>query len=399
MYPWSVIQRCKNVATADYSTAYLFRKRVFKTALHTAVNGVEKVEDRARSGLVKAIKEIDRKNGEPFSALELFESAIIAQLWEWLTSKSVSLDDAIVKSSHELGYILSNLAKQASLYQMFPFLAYFPTKFNRDIKRAKQLVDDLFLPEFHAHQQTYVSGIIRDLTDSFITLYERERTKDGITEIGSTEDIPYLMLDVIIAGTDTTSTALSWFILYMVLYDDIQIKIQKEIDVITTNDSAPAWKDVQNMSYLQATLCEVLRISGLVQHTGTNAIRDTTIAGYHVPKGTLVVLNLKQALHDEREWSEPVTFKPERFLGSDGRFVGWSKLRGFVPFGLGRRECLGQSVAKMTLLTYASALLHRYKFELPDKEALPSTDVSTDALLLRPNDFKVVAKYRSRYIE
>ena len=59
-----------------------------------------------------------------------------------------------------------------------------------------------------------------------------------------------------------------------------------------------------------------------------------------VPKGIFVALNLAKLHHDEREWAKPEKFKPERFLDSDGKFLGWSKLHGFLPFSIGRRECL-----------------------------------------------------------
>ena len=146
------------------------------------------------------------------------------------------------------------------------------------------------------------------------------------------------------------------------------------------------------MSYLQATFCEVLRIVSVAPLSGTNAIRDTTIAGYNIPKGTLVALNLFQVHHDEREWPEPDVFKPERFLDSEGNFVGWTKLHGFMPFSLGRRECTGQSLARIMMLTFASTLLHRHEIVLPDGAATPSTKVSNFGTVVHPDDFEILTK-------
>ena len=127
----------------------------------------------------------------------------------------------------------------------------------------------------------------------------------------------------------------------------------------------------------------------------TDAVRDTTFASYRIPKGTTVGLNLSKLHHDEREWSEPEKFKPERFLDSDNKFVGWNKLHGFLPFGFGRRECPGQSFAKIMMFSFASVLLQRYKFELPEGAKVPTPDLTTPGLIVRPKEFQVVAKPRS----
>jgi cytochrome P450 len=158
------------------------------------------------------------------------------------------------------------------------------------------------------------------------------------------------MSDMFEAAAATTSSALTWFILYMVLHKNVQEKILAELDIGVGKDRMPGLDDAKNMSYLQAALCEVLRIASVVPFIGTNAICDTTIVGYHIPKGTLVASNLTRVHHDEREWPEPDVFKPEWFLDSEGEFVGWTKLHGFMPFSVGRRECTGQSLARIMMI-------------------------------------------------
>ena len=147
--------------------------------------------------------------------------------------------------------------------------------------------------------------MIRNLTDSFICCYEKEMSKETKKDIGSMDDIPSLMADVTFAGSDTTSSSLTWFLLYMVLYPDIQEKVQREINFVVNNDRLPNWKDARNMPYLQATLCEVVRASGISGVGGTNVIREVKIADYHIPEGTFVAINLCKLHHDERDWPEP----------------------------------------------------------------------------------------------
>ncbi|CAB4022094.1 steroid 17-alpha-hydroxylase 17,20 lyase-like [Paramuricea clavata] len=361
----------KDLITTDYSPELRFRRRVFKSAIHVFGAGIEQVSERAGHSVNIAIKEIDSHEGKPFSPRGILESSILVQLWEWLTSKKLQLNDSVIKSP-----------------------SYLPTQTNRDIKRAKHIRNTVFPKEYHAQKEAYSPGVIRNLTDSFISCYEKEITKEANQDIGSMDDTAGLMCDVTFAGSDTTSSSLAWLFLYMVSYPDIQEKVHKELDVVVGSDRLPSWKDVRNMPYLQATLWEVQRVSGMMVVIGTSAIRDMTIGGYDVPKGTFVAVNLAKLHHDEREWPEPEKFKPERFLDSDGQFVGWNKLNGFLLFSIRRRQCAGQPLAKIMLFTFASILLHYYKIELPEGEKIPSTEVSEAALIRRPKDFKIVAKKR-----
>ena len=384
-----------NMGVCDYSPAYLFERKVFVSAMHIFGAGIEQASVRAGHAVDIAMKEIENKQGRSFSPKNLFESSIVVQLWEWLTSKKVALDDRIVQELNEFSAIVGRQALLNTTYQLFPFLRYLPTQFSREIKRAQQIRETIFPPEYRAHQESYIPGTIRDLTDSFISAYEKELAKETRKDISSKHiGIPGLMVDVVAVGSETSSTWLTWFFLYNVLYPNVQSKIHEELDAVVGRDRLPNRADAESLPYLQATLCEVERASGMMTLAGTNAIRDTTIAGYQIPKGTFVGLNLLKVHEDNREWPEPEKFKPERFLDEDGKFVGWNKLRGFMPFGIGRRECPGQSLAKVMMFSFASILLHRYNIELPEGAEIPTTKVSTPQLINQPNDFLVVAKPR-----
>ena len=73
--------------------------------------------------------------------------------------------------------------------------------------------------------------MVRDLTDSFINAYEKELAKGTSKDIGLIDDIPNLMLDVVVTAIDTVSTAISWFILYVVSHRDVQVKIHDELNL------------------------------------------------------------------------------------------------------------------------------------------------------------------------
>uniref|UniRef100_A0A0N7ZDN9 Cytochrome P450 n=1 Tax=Scylla olivacea TaxID=85551 RepID=A0A0N7ZDN9_SCYOL len=85
--------------------------------------------------------------------------------------------------------------------------------------------------------------------------------------------------------------------------------------------------------------------------------------------------------HDPRYWDKPEEFMPERWLDQDGKFV--SKKEGFVPFGVGKRQCLGESLARMELLIFTTTLLQRLSFApLPGKTLNLKPDPSNPFLHL-----------------
>ena len=395
MYPFNVMLG-DDFATLDYSPKYVFRKKVFLSALHRVESGLnhESSAERAVDAVKILLEEIESNEGKPFSPKKRLHASILAQLWKMMTGRKVSPDDQTVKALVEFGEILGRQALKATFYQMIPFASHLPSQFSRDIKRTVEIRETILLPEFKAHLETYQSNVIRDLTDSFISAFKKEKPKQDGKDVGSVGVVPGLMIDFVSAGSESTSSSLAWFILYMVVHKNVQERIHQEIYKVVGTDQDFEWNDIKDMSYLQAALCEVLRIVSVGPLSGTNAIRDTTIAGYSIPKGTLVALNLSQVHHDEREWPEPDVFKPERFLDSEGNFVGWTKLHGFMPFGLGRRECTGQSLARIMMLTFASILLHRYEIVLPDGARTPSTKIPTFGTALHPEEYEILTKKR-----
>ena len=168
--------------------------------------------------------------GRPFSPKKFVACAIISQLWEWISSKKCFLHYSTVKSVLEFNVKIGNLCAQGTLYQLISWLSYLPTTFNHKLEEVITTRDEVFAPELQAHRETYASGVIRDLTDSFLSAYEKEKSKKTGKDVGSIEDIQFLMLDVQAAASDTSSSTRAWFILYTLLNQDVERKIHEELD-------------------------------------------------------------------------------------------------------------------------------------------------------------------------
>jgi steroid 17alpha-monooxygenase/17alpha-hydroxyprogesterone aldolase len=180
----------------------------------------------------------------------------------------------------------------------------------------------------------------------------------------------------------------------MILYKDTQEKIQKEIDKATANGSSLNWHDAENYPYLLATVCEVMRHSVFIPFLPPHkAIRDTTIAGYRIPKDTAVLVNLWRIHADPNEWEESESFKPERFLDENDKFIGWEARPDLMPFGAGFRMCIGTAMAKQEIFTVAVKLLQRFTLEVPKGVPTPCLEGESNAMRA-PSHYTLTAKRR-----
>lgn len=208
----------------------------------------------------------------------------------------------------------------------------------------------------------------------------------------SGERLLQTIIDLYIAGTDTTSVTLQWSMLYMLKYPDVQKRCRDQIlEVI--GDRIPVVKDTDNLPYVMATLYEVQRIATIApMGVAHSTIEDIHIDGNIIPKGTDILCSLMSIHRDPEMWDEPDVFRPERFLGPDGQFV---RHEAFSAFSMGPRICLGKQLAEAEVILFFMSILQRFDLKKADeKDELPTTGVHTGATL-QPQPFKVCFKQRT----
>nr|XP_014339116.1 PREDICTED: cytochrome P450 2J2-like [Bos mutus] len=153
----------------------------------------------------------------------------------------------------------------------------------------------------------------------------------------------------------------------MALNPEIQEKVQAEIDRVLGQSQQPSMAARESMPYTNAVIHEVLRMGNIIPLNVPREVAvDTTLAGYHLPKGTVVVTNLTALHRDPAEWATPDTFNPEHFL-ENGQF---KKRESFLPFSIGKRMCLGEQLARAELFIFFTSLLQKFTFRPPENEKL-----------------------------
>lgn len=171
---------------------------------------------------------------------------------------------------------------------------------------------------------------------------------------------------LILAGSDTTSVHLTWILSLLLNNKPVMHRVKDEIDDKVGKERWVQESDIKNLVYLQAIVKEALRLYPpgplAVPH---EAMEDCSISGYHVPKGTRVMVNLWKLHRDPSVWAEPDKFMPERFLTRHAEVDFSGHHYELIPFGSGRRSCPGASFAmQVTHLTMAR-LLQGFDIETP----------------------------------
>jgi len=175
------------------------------------------------------------------------------------------------------------------------------------------------------------------------------------------------ILDLLLAGTETTSTALTWAILFLIRYPDIQTKIHNELDTVIGTNQLPDLTNRTNLPYTEAFIHELLRYTciaplGLPHMAGGDV--ETSDKKLKIPKGTVIFPNLYHVVNDPSVFENPRLFNPNRFLDENGNFMRSDRM---IVFGIGKRDCLGKTLANTQLYLLLTGLLQRYTFSSVEK--------------------------------
>lgn len=182
-------------------------------------------------------------------------------------------------------------------------------------------------------------------------------------------------LTFMLAGHETTANAMSWFWYLLAQHTEARDRMLAEVDDVL-GTRRPTADDLGSLPWTTACLQESQRYFSAVWTISRRAIEDDVIGGHHIRRGTTVLIPIHHIHHDPRWWPDPETFDPTRFCPPDKD----RPRSAYLPFGGGRRICIGQSFALMEMVLMAAIMSQRFTFEL-----CPDDPVELEATLtLRP---------------
>ncbi|XP_062409312.1 cytochrome P450 2M1-like isoform X2 [Sardina pilchardus] len=335
-------------------------RRFSITTLKNFGMGRRSVEERVQEEARSLVKAFDELNGGLFDPRELLCNAVsnvicstvFGHRFEYKDPEFLLLYNAVTDA-----FIVLN-SRIGQLYNMFPgILDRFPGK-HRDMFALLQEAQAYVKKEADIRlKHLDANSIPQDFIEAFVIKMIQKDVPNSEFHYGNLLGSVWNLFS---AGTETTSSTLRQMLLMMIKHPQIQARVQKEIDEVVGQDRSPSMEDRSKMPYTDAVIHEVQRHMDLAPTSLPHKVTaDTEFKSYHIPKDTMVLPLLSSVLFDPKLWKNPNNFDPENFLDEEGRF---KKNDAFLAFGLGKRICLGEGLARMELFLFTCSLLQRFTF-------------------------------------
>ncbi|KAL1223159.1 Cytochrome P450 81D1 [Cardamine amara subsp. amara] len=234
------------------------------------------------------------------------------------------------------------------------------TDFEKRVKKLAGSLDKFFqglIDEKRAAKEKKENTMI----DHLLALQESQ------PEYYTDRTIKGTILSLILAGTETSAVTLEWLLSRMLNHPEILKKARDEIDTTIGLDRLVEESDVSNLPYLQNIVSETLRLypaGPLIPHV---ASEDCKVAGYDMPRGTMLLVNVWAIHRDPEVWDDPESFKPERFERE-------GETQKLMTFGLGRRACPGSELAQRLVSLTLGSLIQCFEWERIGEEEVDMTE-------------------------
>ncbi|CAL5066976.1 unnamed protein product [Urochloa decumbens] len=254
----------------------------------------------------------------------------------------------------------------------------------RRMKRLSEIYDRFYEQILDEHEErrrraaaAAAEFVASDLVDVLLQLAEEGRSSEAkLTRAG----VKAFIQDIIAGGTESSAVTIEWSMSELLRHPDAMAAAAAELDRVVGRERWVTERDLPDLPYVDAVVKETMRLHPvgplLVPH---HAREHTVVAGYDVPAGARVLVNVWAVARDPASWPDaPGAFRPERFLaGAGGAGVD---VRGahfeLLPFGAGRRMCPAVDLAMKLVAAGVATMVQGFTWSLP--EGMKPEDMSME---------------------
>ena len=224
---------------------------------------------------------------------------------------------------------------------------------------VNDIIDTRLTNPVPADSRTDLLGLLLDARDEGGTTMDRRQVRDEA-------------VTMMLAGHETTANGLAWLWHLLATHPDARDRMVAEVDAVL-GGHPPTGADIERLTWTAACFHEAMRLYPPAWVLEREAVTDDNLGEYAVPRGSTVIFPVWSIHRDPRWWDNPDSFNPERFLPDRP-----PPTRGtYLPFGAGRRVCVGAAFAQMEAVVLAAMITQRYTLRsAPDAEIIPEPTVT-----------------------
>ncbi|GKU95922.1 hypothetical protein SLEP1_g9219 [Rubroshorea leprosula] len=366
-----------DIAFSPYGPKWQFLRKILVRKMLSKAN-LDNFYALRRNVMLKMLKEVYRKSCEDV-AINVGELAFVTVIdmissMFWGGTLEEEKGNSVAVEFRTVASQLVDIMGKPNVSDFFPVIAKLDLQgIERKIKKVRREMDNIYNLVIERAREGLKQSARKDFLQ-FLLKYRDEDTGKSI----SVAEIKAMLMDIVVGGTDTTSTMVEWTMAELILHPEVMQKAQEELaEVVGLNNSVEE-SHVQRLPYLHAVAKETLRLHPaaplLLPRCPT---RSCTVGGYTIPEGTKVFLNVWAMHRDPEFWDNPSEFRPERFILNDanGKKLDFSGNNfEYLPFGSGRRICAGLVLGERMLMYVLASLLHSFEWKVAEGSEPDTTE-------------------------
>jgi cytochrome P450 len=229
---------------------------------------------------------------------------------------------------------------------------WFPSPLNLKAKHAVRAFDRYAMSLVAERRANPLPPDSYDMVTRMLNARNAE-TGEGMTD----EQICHEMLTFLIAGFESTSSALLWTFHALSQHPEVEERVHEELDAVIGQRSL-ALEDLPKLAYTKRVIDEVMRQRPASWFMSRTAARDITVGDVRIPNGSNILISIPTLHNNPSVWPNPERFDPDRFLPEA---VAQRSPNSYVPFGRGPHSCIGIHFSLQELLIMTAVLCRRFR--------------------------------------
>ena len=310
------------------------------------------------SFMKKEIKQLIEESDSGLIDLDLlFNKAALNVIWHFTGGERFEYRDKKMQSLIKFleCFVIIGQDLFSGPLAVFPFLRHFPP-YKTNFKKAYDglaVCRDFINRKIAEHEATLDTENPRDFIDTFLIAAKNN-------EILNKENLLFVCFDLFSAGSETTSKSMMYAVAMLMRHPEVHDKVAREITENTRDKDRVTLDDRENLPYTEAVMNEVWRFCNILPVTAPKISScPVKIGQWELPANTQITMSTYSVHMDQSYWGDPEVFRPERFITAEGKYRSDDRN---IPFGIGKRRCVGETVARTENFLFLANLMKNFSF-------------------------------------